>query len=338
MLRDGAAHIDADPQPPGSVAVRAGTEAALPPYAVTEVHDDARSHGSLPRCSRLASPRRARHRPASAATPLRRGLPPATPASCSTPAPACARSATSAWRRRPAALDDPALAPALGSHRRACRSSRRSTCRATASRSSSGPNGVMPLDAGAAPPDVARRSSRSTSTMSAPAARRASCAPSERFDDRRRHGARWRRLNHPDPVYGYRLEHGGQVDRVRDRHRALRVRRSDADAARRRRRHPDLRRAVHARGVSGKVGWGHSTWAAARRARARGRRAAARAVPPRSASHRRAASRRSRPGARERSPGTVAAREGMVLVARDAERARGGMSEARYAAMLARRR
>lgn len=40
------------------------------------------------------------------------------------------------------------------------------------------------------------------------------------------------KLNHPDPVYGFRLAARRPVDRVRDRHGALRVRGPDAEEAR----------------------------------------------------------------------------------------------------------
>ena len=111
------------------------------------------------------------------------------------------------------------------------------------------------------------------------------------------------------------------VDRVRDRHRALRVRRSGAQEARRRRGHPDLRRAVHARGVSGEGRLGPLDVARGRRARARRRRAAARAVPPRPESHRRAARRARGAGARRAARHGRRARGHGAVDARDAERA-----------------
>ena len=58
------------------------------------------------------------------------------------------------------------------------------------------------------------------------------------------------KLNHPDPVYGFRLEHGGQsiVYATDTEHFACVD--PTLQEARGRRGHPDLRRAVHARGVS----------------------------------------------------------------------------------------
>lgn len=128
------------------------------------------------------------------------------------------------------------------------------------------------------------------------------------------------RLNHPDPVYGFRLEHGGQsiVYATDTEHFAC------VD--------PTLKRLAAGADIliydaqyapeeyPSKVGWGHSTWeAGAALARAAG-------VPQLVLFHH-------DPGrdddalaalearARAALPGTVAAREGMVLTARDAERA-----------------
>lgn len=128
------------------------------------------------------------------------------------------------------------------------------------------------------------------------------------------------KLNHPDPVYGYRLEHGGQsiVYATDTEHFAC------VD--------PTLKQLAAGADIliydaqytpdeyPTKVGWGHSTWeAGAALARAAG-------VPQLVLFHH-------DPGrtdaqlaaleavARASLPGTVAAREGMVLCARDAERA-----------------
>ena len=128
------------------------------------------------------------------------------------------------------------------------------------------------------------------------------------------------KLNHPDPVYGFRLEHGGQsiVYATDTEHFAC------VD--------PTLKKLAAGADIliydsqytpeeyPSKVGWGHSTWqAGAELARAAG-------VPQLVLFHH-------DPGrsdqqlavieatARAALPGTVAAREGLVLCARDAERA-----------------
>lgn len=128
------------------------------------------------------------------------------------------------------------------------------------------------------------------------------------------------RLNHPDPVYGYRLEHGGQsivyatdtehfscVDPTLEKLAAgADILIYDSQYA------PDE--------YPARVGWGHSTWeAGAELARAAG-------VPQLVMFHH-------DPGrtddqlaaleacARTALPGTVAAREGLVLSAKDAEKA-----------------
>ena len=128
------------------------------------------------------------------------------------------------------------------------------------------------------------------------------------------------RLNHPDPVYGFRLDHDGQsiVYATDTEHFAV------VD--------PTLKKLAAGADIliydaqytpeeyPAKVGWGHSTWqAGAELARAAG-------VPQLVLFHH-------DPGrtdvqlaaleaqARAHLPGTVAAREGMVLYARDAERA-----------------
>jgi len=128
------------------------------------------------------------------------------------------------------------------------------------------------------------------------------------------------KLNHPDPVYGFRLEHGGQsiVYATDTEHFAC------VD--------PTLKKLAAGTDIliydsqytpdeyPSKVGWGHSTWqAGAELARAAG-------VPQLVLFHH-------DPGrtdaqlaaieaqARANLPGTVAAREGMILSARDAEHA-----------------
>jgi phosphoribosyl 1,2-cyclic phosphodiesterase len=128
------------------------------------------------------------------------------------------------------------------------------------------------------------------------------------------------KLNHPDPVYGYRLEHGGHsiVYATDTEHFAC------VD--------PTLKKLAAGADIliydsqytpeeyPSKVGWGHSTWqAGAELARAAG-------VPQLVLFHH-------DPGrtdaqlaeleraARANLPGTVAAREDLVLCARDAERA-----------------
>jgi phosphoribosyl 1,2-cyclic phosphodiesterase len=128
------------------------------------------------------------------------------------------------------------------------------------------------------------------------------------------------RLNHPDPVYGYRLEHAGQsIVYATDTEHFSCV-------------DPTLKKLAAGADIliydaqytpeeyPTKVGWGHSTWhAGAELARAAG-------VPQLVLFHH-------DPGrtdaqlavieeaARAALPGTVAAREGLVLSARDAERA-----------------
>jgi phosphoribosyl 1,2-cyclic phosphodiesterase len=128
------------------------------------------------------------------------------------------------------------------------------------------------------------------------------------------------RLNHPDPVYGFRLEHGGQsiVYATDTEHFAC------VD--------PTLKKLAAGADIliydaqytpeeyPAKVGWGHSTWqAGAELARAAG-------VPqlvlfhhdPNRTDAQLAAIEAE---AQARLPGTVAAREGLVLRASDAERA-----------------
>jgi phosphoribosyl 1,2-cyclic phosphodiesterase len=128
------------------------------------------------------------------------------------------------------------------------------------------------------------------------------------------------RLNHPDPVYGYRLEHGGQsiVYATDTEHFAC------VD--------PTLKKLAAGADIliydaqytpeeyPHKVGWGHSTWqAGAELARAAG-------VPQLVLFHHDPARTDEQldaleAAARAALPGTVAAREGLVLNARDAERA-----------------
>jgi phosphoribosyl 1,2-cyclic phosphodiesterase len=128
------------------------------------------------------------------------------------------------------------------------------------------------------------------------------------------------KLNHPDPVYGFRLEHAGHsiVYATDTEHFAC------VD--------PTLKKLAAGADIliydaqytpeeyPAKVGWGHSTWqAGAELARAAG-------VPqlvlfhhdPGRTDDQLAAIERE---ARANLPGTVAAREGMILCARDAERA-----------------
>jgi len=128
------------------------------------------------------------------------------------------------------------------------------------------------------------------------------------------------RLNHPDPVYGYRLEHGGQsIVYATDTEHFSCV-------------DPTLEKLAAGADIliydsqytpdeyPARVGWGHSTWeAGAELARAAG-------VPQLVMFHH-------DPGrtddqlaaleaqARAALPGTVAAREGLVLSAKDAEKA-----------------
>ena len=128
------------------------------------------------------------------------------------------------------------------------------------------------------------------------------------------------KLNHPDPVYGFRLEHGGQsvVYATDTEHFAC------VD--------PTLKRLAAGADIliydsqytpeeyPSKVGWGHSTWLAGTElARAAG-------VPQLVMFHHDPNRTDAQLAAIEAEaqaslPGTVAAREGMVLVARDAERA-----------------
>jgi phosphoribosyl 1,2-cyclic phosphodiesterase len=128
------------------------------------------------------------------------------------------------------------------------------------------------------------------------------------------------KLNHPDPVYGFRLEHGGQsiVYATDTEHFAC------VD--------PTLKKLAAGADIliydsqytpeeyPSKVGWGHSTWlAGAELARAAG-------VPQLVLFHHDPNRTDAQLAAIEAEaakelPGTVAAREGMVLHARDAERA-----------------
>ena len=128
------------------------------------------------------------------------------------------------------------------------------------------------------------------------------------------------RLNHPDPVYGYRLEHGGQsIVYATDTEHFSCV-------------DPTLKKLAAGADIliydaqytpeeyPTKVGWGHSTWqAGADLARAAG-------VPQLVLFHHDPARGDAQLDALEAAaqaalPGTVAAREGMTLNARDAERA-----------------
>ena len=128
------------------------------------------------------------------------------------------------------------------------------------------------------------------------------------------------RLNHPDPVYGFRLEHGGQsiVYATDTEHFAC------VD--------PTLKRLAAGADIliydaqytpeeyPSKVGWGHSTWLAGTElARAAG-------VPQLVLFHHDPGRSDAQLAALEATaattlPGTVAAREGMMLSARDAEKA-----------------
>lgn len=128
------------------------------------------------------------------------------------------------------------------------------------------------------------------------------------------------RLNHPDPVYGYRLEHAGQsiVYATDTEHFSV------VD--------PTLKKLAAGADIliydsqytpeeyPSKVGWGHSTWeAGAELARAAG-------VPQLVLFHHDPGRTDTQLAALEANakaalPGTVAARENMVLCARDAERA-----------------
>jgi len=128
------------------------------------------------------------------------------------------------------------------------------------------------------------------------------------------------RLNHPDPVYGYRLDHAGQsiVYATDTEHFSVVC--------------PTLKKLAAGADIliydaqytpeeyPAKVGWGHSTWAAgAELARAAG-------VPQLVLFHHEPTRTDAQLAALEEAaraalPGTVAAREGMTLSARDAERA-----------------
>ena len=127
------------------------------------------------------------------------------------------------------------------------------------------------------------------------------------------------KLNHPDPVYGFRLEHGGQsiVYATDTEHFAcvdptLKKLAAGADIL-----IYDAQYTPEEYPAEGRLG--SLDVAGGRRARARRGRAAARAVPPRPEPHRRPARGARGAGAREL-PGTVAAREGMVLYARTRRR------------------
>lgn len=128
------------------------------------------------------------------------------------------------------------------------------------------------------------------------------------------------KLNHPDPVYGFRLEHAGQsIVYATDTEHFSCV-------------DPTLKRLAAGADIliydsqytpeeyPSKVGWGHSTWeAGAELARAAG-------VPQLVLFHHDPARTDAQlaaieAAARANLPGTVAAREGMTLVAREAERA-----------------
>ncbi|HTL36454.1 MAG TPA: MBL fold metallo-hydrolase [Kofleriaceae bacterium] len=128
------------------------------------------------------------------------------------------------------------------------------------------------------------------------------------------------RLNHPDPVYGYRLEHAGQsIVYATDTEHFSCV-------------DPTLKKLAAGADIliydaqytpeeyPAKVGWGHSTWlAGAELARAAG-------VPQLVLFHHDPGRNDAQLAALEAAaaaalPGTVAAREGMVLSARDAEKA-----------------
>jgi phosphoribosyl 1,2-cyclic phosphodiesterase len=128
------------------------------------------------------------------------------------------------------------------------------------------------------------------------------------------------RLNHPDPVYGYRLEHAGQsIVYATDTEHFSCV-------------DPTLKKLAAGADIlvydaqytpeeyPTKVGWGHSTWeAGAELARAAG-------VPQLVLFHHDPGRTDAQLNALEAAaaaalPGTVAAREGMVLSARDAEKA-----------------
>ncbi|HUS28130.1 MAG TPA: MBL fold metallo-hydrolase [Kofleriaceae bacterium] len=128
------------------------------------------------------------------------------------------------------------------------------------------------------------------------------------------------RLNHPDPVYGYRLEHAGQsIVYATDTEHFSCV-------------DPTLKKLAAGADIliydaqytpeeyPAKVGWGHSTWeAGADLARAAG-------VPQLVLFHHDPGRTDAQLAALEAAaaaalPGTIAAREGMVLSARDAEKA-----------------
>ena len=128
------------------------------------------------------------------------------------------------------------------------------------------------------------------------------------------------KLNHPDPVYGYRLEHAGQsIVYATDTEHFSCV-------------DPTLKKLAAGADIliydsqytpeeyPSKVGWGHSTWqAGAELARASG-------VPQLVMFHHDPGRTDAQLAALEAQaaaalPGTVAAREGMILVAREAEKA-----------------
>jgi len=128
------------------------------------------------------------------------------------------------------------------------------------------------------------------------------------------------RLNHPDPVYGYRLDHAGQsiVYATDTEHfscvdPALEQLAAGADIL-------IYDSQYSPEEYPSKVGWGHSTWAAgAELARAAG-------VPQLVMFHHDPGRTDEQLAALEADaaralPGTVAAREGMVLNARDAQKA-----------------
>ena len=154
----------------------------------------------------------------------------------------------------------------------------------------SGPNGVMPLDAGDPRAVHARRSSRSTSTTSAARSRRASCAANDRVHDRRHHRSRWRSSTTPirSTAFGSSTAASRSCTRPTPSTSRASIRRCKKLAAGADILIYDAQYTPEE--YPAKVGWGHSTWRPAR-ARARRGRAAARAVPPRSGPHRRAARR-----------------------------------------------
>ena len=182
----------------------------------------------------------------------------------------------------------------------------------------SGPNGVLPIDdairslfkAPFFPVDYADLGGQVTTRE---------LRPNERFEIGEI-TVTMAKLNHPDPVYGFRLEYGGQsiVFATDTEHFAC------VD--------PTLKKLAAGADIliydaqytpdeyPTKVGWGHSTWqAGAELARAAG-------VPQLVLFHHDpnrtdAALDAIEAEARASLPGTIAAREGLVLYARDAERA-----------------